>query len=193
MAVARLSPGAISESSSSHLPPRVASKVSKPVTFPLGRSSRATMPLATGSPTPAKTIGIVRVSRWAAVVAGVPPVRMTVRHSLGVALIAFEHVMSRRSRRRWPKARGAARRRMARSRSLRTRRPDGHRSTATRSRLTWEKWRDHSLFKLNVPPGCRGQHRTATAGRFPTLLRHFALHRGNACDRRHGVTVWLAR
>jgi hypothetical protein len=23
--------------------------------------------------------------------------------------------------------------------------------TATRSRLTWEKWRDHSLFKLNVP------------------------------------------
>jgi hypothetical protein len=29
-------------------------------------------------------------------------------------------------RRRWPKVRGAARRRIARSRSLRTRRPDGH-------------------------------------------------------------------
>ena len=36
----------------------------KPVVFPPGRSSRVTMPLATGSPTPAKTIGIVRVSRW---------------------------------------------------------------------------------------------------------------------------------
>src|SRR5215468_7629678 len=39
--------------------------------FPFGRSSRATMPLATGSPTPAKTIGIVRVSLWTATVAGV--------------------------------------------------------------------------------------------------------------------------
>jgi len=33
--VARLSPGAVSESSSSHLPPSVASKTAKPVTFPL--------------------------------------------------------------------------------------------------------------------------------------------------------------
>ena len=32
--------------------------------FPLGRSSRATRPLATGSSTFTKTIGIVRVSRW---------------------------------------------------------------------------------------------------------------------------------
>src|SRR5262249_49224521 len=63
MIAARLSPGAISESSSSHLPPSVASKLAKPVTFPPGRSSRATMPLATGSATFAKTIGIVRVSR----------------------------------------------------------------------------------------------------------------------------------
>jgi hypothetical protein len=39
--------------------------------FPLGRSSRATMPLATGSATPIKTIGIVRVCRWMATVAGV--------------------------------------------------------------------------------------------------------------------------
>src|SRR6516164_2770119 len=59
MIAARLSPGAISESSLSHLPPSEASKVAKPVMFPLGRSSRATMPLATGSPTFAKTIGIV--------------------------------------------------------------------------------------------------------------------------------------
>ena len=44
--------------------------------FPLGRSSRATMCWATGSPTAAKTIGIVRVSRWTATVAGVPPVKM---------------------------------------------------------------------------------------------------------------------
>jgi hypothetical protein len=35
------------------------SKSAKPVTFPLGRSNRATMPLATGSPRLAKTIGIV--------------------------------------------------------------------------------------------------------------------------------------
>ena len=71
MMVARLSPGAISESSSSHLPPSVASLRAKPVTFPPGRSSRSTRPLATGSPPLAKTIGIVRVSRWRAMVVGV--------------------------------------------------------------------------------------------------------------------------
>jgi hypothetical protein len=60
---ARLNPGTISESSSSHLPPSDASKRAKPVIFPFGRSSRVTMPLATGSLTFAKTIGIVRVSR----------------------------------------------------------------------------------------------------------------------------------
>jgi hypothetical protein len=75
MIAARLSPGAISESSSSHLPPSEASKMAKPVAFPLGRSSRATILLATGSPI-TKTIGIVRVSRWTAAVAGVPFVRM---------------------------------------------------------------------------------------------------------------------
>ena len=62
MIAARFSPGAISESSSSHLPPNEASKLAKPVVLPLGRSSRATMPLTTGSATFAKTIGIVRVS-----------------------------------------------------------------------------------------------------------------------------------
>jgi hypothetical protein len=70
MIAARLSPGAISESSSSHLPPSEGSYKAKPVTFPLGRLSRATTLLATGSFTPAKTIGIVRVSRWRAAVAG---------------------------------------------------------------------------------------------------------------------------
>jgi len=49
MIAARLRPGAISESNSSHLPPSEASKVAKPVVFPVGRSSRAMMPLATGS------------------------------------------------------------------------------------------------------------------------------------------------
>jgi hypothetical protein len=43
---ARLSPGAISESNSSHLPASVASKLPKPVTFPPGWLSRGTMPLA---------------------------------------------------------------------------------------------------------------------------------------------------
>ena len=60
---ARLSPGAISESSSSHLPASEASRLAKPVIFPLGRSSRGTRPLATGSAEIVKTIGIVRVSR----------------------------------------------------------------------------------------------------------------------------------
>src|SRR6516165_8161423 len=76
MIATRLSPGAISESSSSHLPPSEASKTAKPVMFPPGWLSRATMPLATGSIRFAKTIGIVRVSRWRATVAGVESVRM---------------------------------------------------------------------------------------------------------------------
>jgi hypothetical protein len=63
MIAARFSPGAISESNSSHLPPSEASKAAKPVAFPPGRSSRATMLLATGSLRFPKTIGIVRVSR----------------------------------------------------------------------------------------------------------------------------------
>ena len=50
MMAARLRPGAISESSSSHLPPSEASLAAKPVMFPPGWLSRGTMPLATGSP-----------------------------------------------------------------------------------------------------------------------------------------------
>jgi hypothetical protein len=54
----------------------VASKLAKPVMFPLGRSSRGTMPLATGSATSANTIGIVRLSRWRATAATVAVVTM---------------------------------------------------------------------------------------------------------------------
>jgi hypothetical protein len=77
MMAARLSPGAISDSSSSHLPVIEGSKLAKPVMFAPGRSSRGTRPLATGSATAAKTIGMVRVSRWRTAVAGVEFVRMT--------------------------------------------------------------------------------------------------------------------
>jgi len=76
MIAARLSPGAISESSSSHLPPSAGSKLAKPVMFPPGRSSRGTMPKATGSPTFTPTIGIVRVCCWRAMVACNPIARM---------------------------------------------------------------------------------------------------------------------
>ena len=62
MIAARVSPGAISESNSSHLPPSETSKMLKPVMFPLGRSRRPTMLPATASATFTKTIGIVRVS-----------------------------------------------------------------------------------------------------------------------------------
>src|SRR6266436_4115895 len=62
MVAVLLSPAATSESNSSHLPANVASSVAKPVTFPPGRSSRATMPVATGSVRFAKTIGIVFVA-----------------------------------------------------------------------------------------------------------------------------------
>src|SRR6516165_12587120 len=65
MIAARLSPGAISESSSSHLPASEGSKPPNPVMFPPGWLSRGTMLLATGSLTLAKTIGIL-VSRWRA-------------------------------------------------------------------------------------------------------------------------------
>jgi hypothetical protein len=52
MNAARLRPGAISESSSSHLPDSEGSKVAKPVMFPPGWLSRGTMLLTTGSPHP---------------------------------------------------------------------------------------------------------------------------------------------
>src|SRR5215471_4347902 len=53
--------GAISLSSSSHLPPSASSLTAKPVTLPPGRGKLATKPLPTGSATVAKTIGMLRV------------------------------------------------------------------------------------------------------------------------------------
>ena len=63
--------GAISLSSSSHLPPSASSLTAKPVTLPPGRGKLATKPLPTGSATVAKTIGMVRVCCSSAVVVGV--------------------------------------------------------------------------------------------------------------------------
>src|SRR6516165_997426 len=79
MIAARLSPGATSESSSSHLPPIEASMVAKPVTFPLGRSSRGTRPLATGSPAPTKTIVSVGPSNVHPHVAAIGPTQVRKR------------------------------------------------------------------------------------------------------------------
>jgi hypothetical protein len=77
MIAARLSPGAISESSSSHLPANVASDIwPKPVMLSRGWLSRGTIPLATGSAAFPTTIGIVGVSRWRATVGTVPLVKM---------------------------------------------------------------------------------------------------------------------
>ena len=77
MAATRLTPGAISVSNSSHLPAIVSSWLMKPVIFPPGRGRLATKPSPTGSERGANTIGIVRVSRCNAAVAGVPCARIT--------------------------------------------------------------------------------------------------------------------
>ena len=58
---ARLTRGAISLSSSSHLPVIVGSIIVKPVALPPGRARLFTKPLPTGSATTTKTTGIVRV------------------------------------------------------------------------------------------------------------------------------------
>src|SRR5262249_4673708 len=68
--------GAISLSSSSHLPAIAGSIVTKPVTFPPGRGKLATKPLPIGSATSAKTMGMLRVSCSIVAVIGVLCVRM---------------------------------------------------------------------------------------------------------------------
>src|SRR5262249_19135666 len=68
--------GAISFSSSTHLPPSEFSIGVNPVRLPPGRDRLATNPLPTGSPTIAKTMGMVFVCCRMAAVAGVLPVRM---------------------------------------------------------------------------------------------------------------------
>jgi hypothetical protein len=74
---ARVSPGATSVNSSSHLPPIAASTLMNPVMLPPGRAKPATKPAPTGSETVENTIGIVRVSRCTAAVTGVVAARIT--------------------------------------------------------------------------------------------------------------------
>jgi hypothetical protein len=71
MKPARTTAGAISLSSSGHLPPKVGSLDVNPVIEPPGRAKLATKPLPIGSETFTKTIGIVRVSSASAVTATV--------------------------------------------------------------------------------------------------------------------------
>src|SRR5262249_49844065 len=70
MTAALTMPGAISLSSSSHFPVRDGSKLVKPVALLPGRAMLATKPLPKGSDTPTNTIGMLRVSRRRAKVAG---------------------------------------------------------------------------------------------------------------------------
>src|SRR6266851_2131331 len=70
MSAARERFGAISLSRSSHFAPKVGSRWVKPVRLPPGWARLATKPWATGSLTATKTIGIVRVVRCIAAVAG---------------------------------------------------------------------------------------------------------------------------
>ena len=67
----RLTRGKASFKSSSLLPPSSGERIAKPVTLAPGFARLSTSPLPTGSPTPVKTIGIVRVAFFAATVAGV--------------------------------------------------------------------------------------------------------------------------
>jgi hypothetical protein len=69
--------GAISLSSSTHLPPSEPTIAWKPVTLPPGCAKLATKPLPTGSETVAKTMGMVRVCCRSAAVVGVTAERMT--------------------------------------------------------------------------------------------------------------------
>src|SRR5256885_8048206 len=69
---ARMRRGAISFSSSSHLPLKLYSKIMNPVTLPPGRASVSTKPAPTGSPTPTNTIGKLRVTRCNAATPRVP-------------------------------------------------------------------------------------------------------------------------
>ena len=59
---ARVTPGAICLSSSSHFPLMLYSNEVKPVALPPGRAKLSTKPAATGSETTGNTIGTVRVA-----------------------------------------------------------------------------------------------------------------------------------
>src|ERR1700738_3195449 len=74
---ARVTPGAICLSSSSHFPLKLYSNCMKPVVLPPGRARLSTRPLPTGSTAIANTIGIVRVACCNTAVEGVVVARMT--------------------------------------------------------------------------------------------------------------------
>jgi len=73
----RRRPGTISRKSSIRLPAVSGAWPDKPVILPPGRGRLATMPLPTGSPAVANTIGITDVACFAAMVGGVLCVRIT--------------------------------------------------------------------------------------------------------------------
>ena len=77
MTAARVTLGAISLSSSSHLPPKLYSNEVNPVTLPLGRARLSTIPAPTGSATSTNTIGTLRVACSNGATAAAPLVRMT--------------------------------------------------------------------------------------------------------------------
>ena len=74
---ARVTPGAICLSSSSHFPPRLYSKFMNPVALPPGRARLSTKPAATGSTATGNTIGTVRVTCSTGPTVEVPWARMT--------------------------------------------------------------------------------------------------------------------
>src|SRR5215475_10589733 len=74
---ARVTPGAISLSSSSHLPLMLHSNEMKPVTLPPGRARLSTKPAPTASPTPVNTVGTVRLTCRSGPRVVVPEARMT--------------------------------------------------------------------------------------------------------------------
>ena len=74
---ARVTPGAICLSSSSHFPLKLYSNCMKPVALPPGRARLSTKPAPTGSATIANTIGTVRVACSNGAMVEVPVARMT--------------------------------------------------------------------------------------------------------------------
>ena len=77
MTAARVTWGAISLSSSSHLPLMPYSKIVKPVALPPGRARLSTKPAPTGSGVPVNTIGMVRVACSSDGTTAPPEARMT--------------------------------------------------------------------------------------------------------------------
>ena len=77
MTATRVTPGAISLSSSSHFPPKPYSYWTKPVALPPGRARLSTKPAPTGSATAVNIIGTVRVACSNGPTCEVPLAKMT--------------------------------------------------------------------------------------------------------------------